>query len=598
MKKNTAIMVLSLLLVILMAWSVSAAETRINITISETVDQNVSFAKNFYLTETQEYCTITGIVNITNPSSDTVSDIYLTFTNTGNMLTNFTHIDGRNGSQVAGNNPGDVFVVHVVELEPTNHSTFQYSLDCSTVQPPLNIETNYTNPETGINRKVLAGHNWTVTQIASNDLAVGQPINNINITIQAQPVVWNGTTDDFNLVQLLPVGDYANVNGNGTSNLTWYWIVNGGTLAPAATANISFIVRAPDNVPTSNTYMAIKETLTYSVPYLASNLSLVNVTAVADLDPQLQKRIIRPSDNENNTNVTWEVTGSINVPINISYNLTKVTMWVSADLNPVNYTTPFGRLNVSYQPGTEINQSNSWTTPAWLFNYTDGSDSVTSPAPIVWLRPYFTILNAYNQIVNGTITQNGNDLYMKYIYVVNGYWLEVKKNITNVGPDQYRIDTLVENIGNAWTPQGLVVTVYDFVPAEFIPWNFSKGYDAYSNVSGAGFNGTSYRWTIPLKSPYNSSLGPRTESYANRTWNVTYYVNGTGEYKVSELYIVGLDPRQVDGAGTHEGITLVSNLASGSREVIYATVVLLLLIINVINFVMTRRINDKLNQQK
>lgn len=475
---------------------------------------------------------------------------------------------------------------------------FNYSVDCTSVDPPLNIETNYTNAETGINRKVLAGHNWTITQNASNQLAIGVPINSIDITIRAKNVSWNTTDEPFELVNLYTVGDWSNVTGNGTSNETWSWNVNGGTLNPSAWNYITYDVQAPDNVPTSASYLALEEELSYSIAYLASNLSLTDVTGIADIDFDLNKRIVQPADNDNNTNATWEVNANIDVPANFSFNLTKVSLWVTTTLDPSDTNIPvFGPLNDTQLPNAEINQSASWAATAWRFNYTDASDNGTSRPPIVWIRPYFTIMNAYNQIVNSTITQNGNDYYMKYIYVVNGYWLQIDKNITNIGADQYQIDTLVENIGNAWTPNGLVVTVYDFVPAEFAPWDWSNGYDSNSTVTGNGFNGSSYRWSIPLKSPRNASLGPSTETYLNRTWNVSYKVNGSGDYRVSELYVVGLDPRKVDGAGTHEGITVTSAFASASAEAIYVLVVVFLVIINVVNFIMTRRINQKLNHK-
>lgn len=595
MKSTTSIAATMLFILLLAIGVASAAETRINITMTETVNQNITFAEDFILDESIKYCQIDGIVNVTNPNAETVADINLTFSNTDNMITNFTLVGGRNGTQTQGISAGDNFTIHIVELRGNEYSAFGYTIDCITVEPPLNIDTNYSNAETGINRKVLAGHNWTVTQYARNQLAIGQPINNINITIAAQGIVWNATTENFTLAYLEPLGDYVNVYGNGTDNYSWYWEVNGSTLNPSGESNISYVVRAPNNVPTSGTYLALQETLSYTVGYLASNLSLDTVIGVGDIDFWLDKQIVSPADNENNTNVTWEVNADITVPFNISYNLTQVSVWVTSTVDPTDYVTPFGRLNTTYLPGQEINDSISWAATPWYFNYTDASNNISSRPPIVWMRPYFTILNAYGQIVNTTLTQNGNDIYMKYIYVINGYWLQINKNITNIGADQYRVDTLVENIGNAWTPEGLVVTVYDFVPAEFAPWNWSVAYDSTASVTGSGFNGTSYRWSIAGKDPYNSSLGPASETLANRTWTLTYNVNGSGDYKVSELYIVGLDPRKVDGAGTHEGITVVNGFKSASSEVFYAAVVFFLVIINVINFVMTRKINQKLN---
>jgi hypothetical protein len=318
----------------------------------------------------------------------------------------------------------------------------------------------------------------------------------------------------------------------------------------------------------------------------------------------LDKKIVKPKDNANDSNVTWEVSVDINVPIDITYNLTRVTIWVTESLL-LNETSNYDGQNliINYYPDKELNDSINWYLGAsgdnasWRFNFSDAS---TNP-PIVWLRPYFTIMDAYNQIVESSMTVNGNDIYMKYIYVVNGYWLQIDKNITSIDDDTYYVQSIVRNIGTAWTPNNTVVTVYDFIPAEFTVWSMSPTNDSGSPVTGGGFNGSAYRWTIPLKAPYGASLGPMygplATTYANYSWNVTYYVNGTGEYKVSELYIVGLDPRKVDGAGTHEGITVASGIMSDTTEIFYIAVVFFLVVINIVNFIMTRRINDKLNKK-
>jgi hypothetical protein len=592
-------------IVALCAGLAQAAPVRLNINMSETVYQNVTYGQDFFTTnsmvETQTYCIIRGIINVTNPEAETVSDVYLSFVNTDEMMTPFRHLAGRNVTQIQGTVPGQTYVVHINELRANDFSTFNYTINCSAVAPPLDIQTNYSNAETGILTKVLAGHNWTVNQTVSNQLAIGQPITDINITIEAQSVMWNSSVDNFTLLAISPLGDYLNLHGNGTSTESWWWQVSGGTLPAASSEYLTYVVRAPDAVPTSNTYMALKETLRYRVGYLASNLTLMNSTSIADIEFSLDKRIVRPASGNNNTNATWEVNSVVNVTFPINYNLTRVSLWVTSTLDP---TDTVAGLSRTYTPNARINESNPWTnSPNWQFNYTDASNNISARPPIVWMRPYFTIMNAYGQIISMNVTQNGDDLYMKYIYVVNGYWLQVDKNVTSVADNQYNITTVVQNVGNAPTPSGLVVTVYDFVPVEFnITAGPAPGYDAVQSVTGAGFNGTAYRWTIPSRvsdAPWgdqNASLYPVPA--ANSTWTVSYLVNGTGDYKVSDLYIVGLDPRKVDGAGTHEGITLVSGIQSKSRELFYIAVVVFLVVINVVNFVMTRKISKKLEDGK
>lgn len=581
-------------MVLLVSSLALALPTRVNITMSETVSQNVTFAKNFLLEEETEFCNIEGILNISNPSVDTVNDIYLNFTFTAFMNSTFVLAGGRFGDQVQGeaNGSDNPFIVHIPELLTGESTEFTYNVSCITVPPPMNINTSYSNFDHGFTKKVLAGKNWTITQRITNDF--NQPINNINVSIIAQNISWNGTFDSFDLIHLNATADYTNVTGNGTSTTNWNWISNGGSLNPGNSANITYIATAPQNVPTSNTYMAILDYLNYEIAYLASNVTLTDVVAKSTLDFNVQKRIIQPSDDENNTNVTWEANADVIATINASYDLTKVTLWVTEDLDPSNKTTSFGVLEDIQTPSAIVNLSTSpWSANSWAFNFTDGSSSA-SPPPIVWMRPYFNLRNAESQIINTSITQNGNDIYMKYIYVINGYWLQIDKNITSVAEDSYRIDIFVENIGNAWTPQNLVVTAYDYVPSEFVAYDFNKTAALTKSANGSGFNGTAYQWIIPAKSPYNASLGPKSESLENRSWSMYYYVNGTGDYKVSDLYIVGLDPRQVDGAGTHEGIAVFSNFITKSSEFFYVFIVLFLVVLNIINFMYTRKIADNL----
>ncbi len=597
MKRFTSFLLIGVLTLLLTASLAAALPTRVNITMSETVSQNVTFAQNFLLAENTDYCTIAGVLNVSNPSPDAVNDVYLNYTFTANMNSTFVHEAGRFGVQTDGvaNGTDNPFVIHIPELLAGESTQFTYNVSCLTVSPPMNIDTTYENFDHGFTRKVLAGENWTITQTVTNDF--NQPLTNINVSIVAQNVSWNGTNDTFVLAFLNATADFTNVTGNGTSNTNWYWEANGGTLAPAATVNITYIVTAPQNVPTSDTYKAITEDLSYEIAFLASNITLTEVFAKSQLDFNVEKRIIQPADNDNNNNVTWQANADVISPINASYELTKVTLWVTETIDPSNKTTTlFGTLQDDQTPGAVVNLTQSWAANPWDFNFTDGSSSA-APPPIVWMRPYFNLRNAQGQIINSSLTQSGNDIYMKYIYVINGYWLQIDKNITSVDADTYRIDIFVENIGNSWTPQHLVVTAYDYVPSEFAAYNFSQGAASTGSANGTGFNGTSYQWIVPAKEPYNASLGPSSESLENRTWNMSYYVNGTGDYRTSDLYIVGLDPRQVDGAGTHEGIAVFSNFITKSSEFFYVFIVLFLVVLNIINFMYTRKIADGMKKR-
>ncbi len=694
-------------------FSVTAA-THLNISMSEIVYENITFAENFELVENHVSCVILGNLSVTNPHNETVFDIYIKFTNVDKMASDFVWVSGRNGTQYSGgagvkreygevgntannvtiqdldndneadymwvnsthiifnlssesgiiairlhnstnnvsianagttpvpidmleNITGSRFygnitingtanqdnklnasmtvyinevvvapiVIYIPELRQNNYTLFNYNLSCNESNPPLNIETNYSNTEHGFNKKVLAGRNWTVIQTVVNDNPAQKNITNINISIQAQNVTWNDSEFSFSLEFLNPIGDYANVHGNGTSTTDWWWQAGSGTLDYNETKNISYIVRAPYSVPFTATYLAIKEVLSYEVDYLMSNLTIDEINASAKILPDFEKRISQPADNENNHNVTWEIRPSITVPVNITYDLKKVTLWVTQNMNPANKTngTSWGLLEINYtgNPLARINMTTSWgnSTFYWYFNYTDGSNS-SYPPPIVWMKPYWVITNAYGQILNYSRTVNGNDIYLKYIYVINGYWLEIKKNITNIGEDRYLVNISVENIGNGWTPEYEYVTVYDYVPHSFTAYNWTTAPNLNSSVGSQGeqYYGTAYVWQIPWKGTMNSSLGPKygpdAVSVANYSWNVQYRVNGTGIYQVTDLYIVGLDPLKVDGALASPLISIITELQSHTNEILYISIVGFLIVLNAFSLIMKIKTNKKL----
>jgi len=603
MKQLLLFMVLGLLCT---AVSVSAVGTHLNVTMYEVVYRNTTFAENFELTENVSTCLITGTLNITNPNTEAIYDIHITFGNTVPMLTNFTWDTAtKYGNQTSGQ-PGQRIVIHIPALRQGNYTTFYYNVSCVSAEPPLDIDTTYLNTDHGFNKKVLAGYNWTVTQSVTNRNYLHSNMSNINISITRQTVPWNSSIYNFSLENLLGSGDYTNVGGNGTSTSEWWWTPNGGELEYNQSVNITYIVGAPYSVPMTATYKAISEEITYRVAFLISNISIKDINASSDINFSIQKRIVQPADDPESNNVTWQVAPNINTNLNITYDINKVTMWVTEDQDPLNDTgdTIWGNLSVNYtgSPMKEINISTGWGNSSyyWYFNYTDS----TNP-PIVWMQPEWLISNKYGQIMNYSLTISGADYYLKYIYVIHGYWLEVKKNVTSIGEDSYQIDVLVENIGNGWTPQFTYVTVYDFVPDDFTVYDLSipcPGTQCQNQSVGnpsADFYGESYRWNIPWKGTMNSSLGPKVGPEAtgvgNYSWNVSYKVNGTGAYRVTELYIVGLDPLKVDGASVSPVIAVITGLQSYTKEIIYIGIVVFLVVINVTNLVITNKINRKLD---
>lgn len=613
MRSRKFILILSLFFLLILPSMVSAFTQRINISLSEVVTRNVSYNRFFSDGEAVTTYTIRGTVNVTNVGNDTLFDIYVTFKNTNNLLnqsadttvgpdtrnnTYFVWEAGRNGTDLNGT-PPQYITLHIPELRANESTRFNYSVNTSLTEP-LNIETDYNiQPDNNFYyNKVLAGENFTIKQNITNSLAVASDITNINITIDAQAINWNGSSlfANFTLLHVNQSHDWRNVSQY--SNLTWSWTPYGGTLNSQNTSTIIFTIRAPDLVPSTATYLALQETLVYTTPATASNLTLINVIASSYLNLSFDKRISQPSTNVLDRNATWEIRPYVNTHLPIAYNLTRVTLWVTETINPniyANDSIAGTRLLQNYTPNTQVNHSAGWSGSYWYFNFSDGTSG--TPPPIVWMKPEFHIINDFGQILNYSITTNGTDIYLKYIYVISGYWLEVEKNITNTGPDNYTINISVFNRGNGHTPQNLTVSVYDVIPSGFL--NTSSIYpnpNSIQTITGI-YNGSALQWDIPQREPYNASLFARGDPNGYDRWYAAYNVSGIGDYNVLDLYIVGLDPRQVDGAFSSPLISVIGGIQSYSKEILYFSIVLFLIVLNTTNLFISSKIHKKLEGQ-
>ena len=202
----------------------------------------------------------------------------------------------------------------------------------------------------------------------------------------------------------------------------------------------------------------------------------------------------------------------------------------------------------------------------------------------------FTIRNDGTQLINRSITQNQNDIYIKELYLIIGYWLEIEKNITSIGNDTYHIRIDVHNKGNQVTPADTIVTIYDFVPGNFhlnTSFNYSNSpwYNttmANNSINGT-YNGTLYQWGLLPANSLNTSFAQGPSVNENTTWSVDFDVQGQGDYQVMDVFITGLDPQQVDGAGSSRAV-IVSEVLDRikSTEGIFALVASVLLLLGLL----------------
>lgn len=545
--------------------------------------------------ENQSSYNISGLIVVSNknPNLRTVSDIFLSFDNTQNISLP-VFFEGRNGVFIKNDSSSGNLILHIPQLRTGENSTFRYFVNVSNIRPPLNFSSKYSDT------KVLAGDTLTVFDRIENVYDNFSYQNNtcifdINITQRTVPVNFSGIMQDYFFIPSTTKGDdVANILYS-LDNKTQFWnVLDGNCFNKSFFTNISYDVITPFNIPKTTNYNMLNATLEYSLNNSVSHLRLIDIKAISDAKLDFEKKIVKPAHPTlYGSNVTWNVTGYFNTDSEIVYNLTTVTFWVSqrnvdgkyTDLNTIDKDPISGEdLNVSLSPGSLINKTKSWISSSWLFNYSD------IPSPIVWMDVNFTILNDGTQLINRSVTKNGEDIYIKELYLIIGYWLEINKNITSVGDNKYNIKIDVHNKGNQVTPADTVVTIYDFVPqnynvSEGFVYSQSPWYDtAVSNNSISGdYSGYLFQWGLIPKNVLNTSFAQGPNFNENTTWSVSYNVTGFGDYELLDVFVTGLDPQKVDGAGSSKAVVVSEFFEKfDSTEGIFASLAGILLVISLL----------------
>jgi hypothetical protein len=580
---------------------VSATQQQLDIKLNEYVDQQVKYnplkvgSGTWYnLNENQSFYNLTGFIIVKNVNLEgkDLNDIYVAFQNTKNMSLPSLY-QGRTGKFIANNTNSNVLVLHIPQLRAGQNSTWRYAINKTRTIAPLNMTSKYSDT------KVLAGSNITITDRLSNAFnnfafQTSTCIYDINVTQITTPVMFGAAPQHYYFVPSSVGGkDASNVTITTPANRSMYWNVLKKTcLNKGQSINITYKVKTPYNVPKTTHYSMINATLKYKLNQTISHLMITSIRVISEANLSFDKKIIGPSHPTlYGSNVTWNVTALFMTGTNISYKLNSATLWVakrtgiSGDPNYVaNDTISNAGLKKIYSPFVIVNKTAPWKSLTWKFNYSD------VPTPIVWMDVNFTIANDGKQLINRSLTQNGKDLYIKELYLIVGYWLEIDKNITAIGTDKYNVKIRVRNKGNQVTPAGTVVTIYDFKPANYNRTsNFKYLSSAWYSTSQANntvigkYNGTLYRWGLVPTNSLNTSFAAGPAINSNTSWSVTYNVTGLGDYKVMDVFITGLDPQLIEGAGASNGV-VVSEIIERmkSTEGVFAIVASVLLLLGLL----------------
>lgn len=606
--------------------SIFSFETpQINISINEYIDQEVvydplsdsfsSYNQSWVDDhEVQNNYELFGKIVVENvnyfTTNATFGEMFIELNNTEKIIS----VNSLNSSSSVILN-GDKILLYIPKINPNESYYFNYSINSSMIKPLLNLTPTFSS------NKILPSEPFSITDKIETHFNFSDYQNSCiyDLELNYHILKDDDLNYEFNFSQLVS-DDSGNASLIDSYNLEWL-VNNGDCFNYGDSYFIEYSINSPINVPESRRYQFLNTSFSYNINSTISKMNVVDVKAKSEgVDFNLSNYFYEFTfeDNISNENITWEVASNIYTSLqNISFNFEEISLWVSkresgleTDSNSVDNDSVSGvPLYVKYDSkgmyfndsfnescaiknNLSLNSIISTNDCKWYFNYSE------TPAPVVWMDFNYSLNNndfyLYNetgdekkaQIQSHSFTTNNSDYYLREILIVIDYLLELEKNVTSIGEDTYLIEVWVKNRGNRWTPFNSPVSIFDLVPHEFeIITNLSDydntsiysdslsnvydtQHDNFSINRADDLNGQMIKWSLGYTNNdfgYNSSLaaGHNTgwNDY-NSTWYARYIVKGEGDYKSNDLYIVGLDPELVDGAGSNYLIELKSGIQS------------------------------------
>jgi len=584
---------LVLLFLVLIGLNLTYAATNvIDVTISEYVNEELLYnplkaSSGLYVdaNENRSIYSMNGNIFIqNNHATEAAQDILLNITGISNIY-NVTNSAGKLSYVSEFNTGSDYMILYIPDLGSGDNTTLSYNVNSTTVAPILNFTTSYSDSK--IFGGLPLGVTDTVENVMNSSMYPDTCIYDINITQNALTVIQpsgnlNFTYDDTSMGGL----DASNASFTANNRTINWNLFNTACLNSGNLTNINYSVKTPTGLESADDYKFINTSIKYKTNVTISNIQIAVIDASTDLDLSFQKYL-------NNTlpgdNASWKISANVSSASEITVNLTSVTLWVSTrNGTGTGFTNPSIRdtdtvtgsdLLKIYNPNIALNSSiadwsNTVPSDEWYFNYTFSS------SPIVWMDIENNIINDGVQFTNKSITYANNSIYIKEIYLVTGYWLEIFKNITRLADNNYTVFIEVKNLGTSPTPANQVVYIYNFLPIAFnltSPFVFSTSTwynttSANETLNDAIYNGTMFQYgLLPNSNPSSSSLAAfGGTSNANNTWSVTYNITGSGEFNFEDLFLTGVDPLHVDEVGSIKALSVEGayNILSNKLELL------------------------------
>lgn len=507
-KDSSKIVFTGLLLICLLSLPASAANV-LDIQVTESVDLTKEFNGT---TLTTESSTGTGTITITNEASEALYDISLNFDTGSTDSASWDSLD----SNVDLDKHTGYVIVSINPLGASDSVTITYS--CSGSEP-VSFEESYDQS------RILVGDSTNVTLTLNN--TASSDITGIELVKTASDVD-DDSTPDFSFSEVTATsGDVS----PASDTITW----NNFILTSGSTATLTF--KASENDPDAHTnaesLSAVEHyignaTLQFTVDDgsesgcgVTLNEDPVAVASSSNFEITLVKNQLDQSEGGNGGN-DWGFTPTVSKSGSdgITYTISAVNLYAT---NTSNLETQINSTTYADPALTE----GTWTGAEWKiydFPYT---------VPVGWIDVDLSVdlSDSGSQITKIYSSTNGTYKLINKIYIINGYLVEAKKSIAkNATDNQYDITLWVHNKGNLITPPN--VYVYDIIPTDFTLEYIDTTEDGSATVNSP-ITGTAYWWNVGQLNP---------DGQAGDEVTIHYTVEGSGTYRLTELFILGIDP--------------------------------------------------------
>ncbi len=549
---------------------------------------------------------VTGIINISNGGSDDLSDVWVAI----NLVNNASPLvvqysTASSGVTITGN--------AAAAQEATNGNLItsgaNYFVHIPMLRSGEKVSLYYDVDDTAVGYPILVDESYSVSKIPANSLQTWRVYLNLTLNTSALPA--GVTSVDVNVTKYLSTTDFGSSNwttlGSITNNqsnkgTTVVWDgpyaadtqdalnVTGVTLTTASPhVNISFDVTGENSNAQRD---ATLEPFGFAAVFF-SFAEGMSGSSVVDVFASGPAKIAATKEGPvvNSSGTFWNESVNItNTAAGVAYVVRNVSLWA------VNTTAGFPDMSAvipgswrEFTPGVQINPGDSWVQGPFTFQ--------NSIVPVVWANMTLKLVNDQTLgwwVVNSTTHEYNTSYGSSYIVVekilvIGTYLIKATKHVVPAGSNVYDVYIVVENIGSKLTPPD--VYVYDMMPENFTEFNWDG---SWANVGADGNwvnqstmlkeNGTNstplpsgygagYFWRLDAIYPNADGDGNYTddaEISANQSVVIFYKTQGTGDFKASDLFIVGIDPTFATNTQTTPRITIVSGSAARNYENLFA----------------------------